>query len=577
MSEPLFKTVIEPFRIHSVEPIVMTTAEQRRDAVREAGFNLFQLRAQDVLIDLLTDSGTGAMSRDQWAAIQRGDESYAGSPSYFVFRDAVRELFPFEHVIPTHQGRAAEKILFSVLGGPGKVVPNNTHFDTTRANVEFSGAEAVDLVIAEAHDPRSEHPFKGNMDVAALERLLRERGDDVPCVMVTVTNNSGGGQPVSLENLRAVRALCDAYGKPLFLDACRFAENAWFIRAREPGHGDRDVADIVREMASLADGMTMSAKKDPMGNIGGWLALDDDELALQCRNLLILTEGFPTYGGLAGRDLEALAQGLREAVDHDYLRYRIRSTGYLGDALEQAGIPVVRPIGGHAVYIDARALLPHIDPLEYPGQALAVALYEAGGIRSCEIGTVMFGRRPDGSEQPAAMDLVRLAIPRRTYTQSHIDYVIEVCEHVAARAARAAGLPDRRRAAGAAALHGASSSPSAESILDQRWTTRGASPRVVHRYPATGPASTPARRRWTRAPSSARRPRSPCPARRASAPARRPRRAGPAWIRSRRSPRLRGRTVLRRQRRRGPELPARRVRARRTARRRQHRRRARPE
>lgn len=439
MSEPVFHTVIEPFRVHSVEPIVMTTAEQRRAAVREAGFNLFQLRAQDVLIDLLTDSGTGAMSRDQWAAIQRGDESYAGSPSYFAFRDAVRELFPFEHVIPTHQGRAAEKILFSVLGGPGKVVPNNTHFDTTRANVEFTEATAVDLVIAEAGDTQAEHPFKGNIDIDALRALLAERGDDVPCVMVTVTNNSGGGQPVSLENLHAVRAVCDEFGKPLFLDACRFAENAWFIRTREPGHGDRDVADIVREMASLADGMTMSAKKDPMGNIGGWLALDDDELAMQCRNLLILTEGFPTYGGLAGRDLEALAQGLREVVDHDYLHYRIRSTSYLGEALSEAGVPVVRPIGGHAVYLDARALLTHLDPLQYPGQALAVALYEAGGIRSCEIGTVMFGRGPDGSEAPAPMDLVRLAIPRRTYTQSHIDYVIEVCAHVAARASELPG------------------------------------------------------------------------------------------------------------------------------------------
>ena len=439
MSQPEFKTVIEPFRIHSVEPLVMTTAEERQRAVRAAGFNLFQLRARDVLIDLLTDSGTGAMSRDQWAAIQRGDESYAGSPSYFVFRDAVRELFPFEHVIPTHQGRAAEKILFSVLGGTGRVVPNNTHFDTTRANVEFTGAEALDLQIPEARDPRSDHPFKGNMDVGALEDLLRARAADVPCVMVTITNNSGGGQPVSLENLRAVRALCDAHGKPLFLDACRFAENAWFIRSREPGQESRDVADIVREMASLADGMTMSAKKDPMGNIGGWLALHDDELAAQCRNLLILTEGFPTYGGLAGRDLEAVAQGLREAVQHDYLRYRIRSTGYLGEALDRAGIPVVKPIGGHAVYIDARELLSHLGPLEYPGQALAVALYETGGIRSCEIGTVMFGLRPDGSEQAAPMDLVRLAIPRRTYTQSHVDYVIEVCAHVAARAAELPG------------------------------------------------------------------------------------------------------------------------------------------
>jgi tryptophanase len=440
MGDPVFRTVIEPFRVHSVEPIAMTTAQQRREAVREAGFNLFQLRARDVIIDLLTDSGTGAMSRDQWAAVQRGDESYAGSPSYFVFRDAVQELFPFPHVIPTHQGRAAERILFSVLGGAGKVVPNNTHFDTTRANVEFSGAEALDLPIPEARDPRSEHPFKGNLDVDALRALLERRGGDVPCVMVTITNNSGGGQPVSLENLRAVRAVCDEHGKPLFLDACRFAENAWFIRSREPGQEGRDVVDIVREIAGLADGMTMSAKKDPMGNIGGWLALHDDELAFQCRNILILTEGFPTYGGLAGRDLEALAQGLREAVDHGYLRYRIRSTGYLGDALQRVGIPVVTPIGGHAVYLDARALLDHIDPLEYPGQALAVALYEAGGIRSCEIGTVMFGRRPDGSEAPAPMDLVRLAIPRRTYTQSHVDYVIEVCAHVAGRARELRGL-----------------------------------------------------------------------------------------------------------------------------------------
>ena len=417
----------------------MTTPEQRKAAIATAGYNLFKVNAQDVLIDLLTDSGTGAMSRDQWAAIQHGDESYAGSPSFFVFRDAVRELFPFEHVLPTHQGRAAEKIIFSVLGGPGKVVPNNTHFDTTRANVEASGATAVDLVIAEGRDPQAVHPFKGNMDIDALETLLREHADDVPVVFVTITNNSGGGQPVSLANLHAVREVCDTYGKMLFLDACRFAENAWFIHEREAGHGDRDVADIVREMASLADGMTMSAKKDPMGNIGGWLAMNDDDLARECRNVLILTEGFPTYGGLAGRDLEALAQGLKEVVSHDYLRYRIRSTGYLGEALVKAGVPVLTPIGGHAVYLDARALLPHIPPLQYPGEALAVALYEAGGVRSIEIGTVMFGRQPDGSEVPAALDLVRLAIPRRTYTQSHIDYVIEVCEHVARHASELKG------------------------------------------------------------------------------------------------------------------------------------------
>jgi tryptophanase len=433
MDEP-FRTIIEPFRIHSVEPMRMTTAEERREHLAAVDYNLFQLRAEHVLIDLLTDSGTGAMSRDQWAAIQRGDESYAGSPSYFVFRDAVRRLFDFEHIIPVHQGRAAERILFSVLGGPGKVVPNNTHFDTTRANIEATGAEAVDLVIAEGRDPRSDHPFKGNMDLDALEELLLARADDVPCVMVTITNNSGGGQPVSLANLRGVRALCDRFGKPLFLDACRFAENAWFIREREEGQGERDVVDIVRDVTGLADGVTMSAKKDPLGNIGGWLALADDDLALQCRNLVILTEGFPTYGGLAGRDLEALAQGLAEVVQHDYLRYRIGSTAYLGRALAERGVPVLSPFGGHAIYIDARALLPHLDPLEYPGQAVAVALYEIGGIRSCEIGTVMFGRHPDGSEQPAAMDLVRLAIPRRTYTQSHIDYVIEVCERILDRA-----------------------------------------------------------------------------------------------------------------------------------------------
>ncbi len=434
MDEPRFSTIFEPFRIHSVEPLRMTTRAERRDHLRAASWNLFQLRAEHVLIDLLTDSGTGAMSRDQWAALQHGDESYAGSPSFYLFVDAVRELFPFRHVIPVHQGRAAEKILFTALGGEGKVVPNNTHFDTTRANVEATGARAVDLVIAEGRDPASDHPFKGNMDLAALEALLATSGDDVPCVFVTITNNSGGGQPVSLENLRGVRALCDRFGKLLFLDACRFAENAWFIREREEGQGDREVADIVREVASLADGMTMSAKKDPMGNIGGWLAMDDDELAEDCRNTLILTEGFPTYGGLAGRDLEALAQGLKEVVQHDYLRYRIRSTAYLGEALQKRGIPVLSPFGGHAVYLDARALADHLDPLDYPGQAVAVALYEIGGIRSCEIGTVMFGRQPDGSEAPSAMDLVRLAIPRRTYTQSHIDYVIEVCEQVAARA-----------------------------------------------------------------------------------------------------------------------------------------------
>jgi tryptophanase len=433
-------TIIEPFRIHAVEPIRMTTADERRAALVAAGWNLFALRGEDVLIDLLTDSGTGAMSSEQWAGIQRGDESYAGSPSWFRFEAAVRTLFPYRHVIPTHQGRAAERILLGAIAGPGSVVPNNTHFDTTRANTEATGAEAVDLVVPEGLDPALDHPFKGNMDVARLDALLTARGTDVPCVIVTVTNNSGGGQPVSLANLRDVRAVCDLHGVPLFLDACRFAENAWFIREREPGQQDRDVADIVRDMAACAHGMTMSAKKDGLANIGGWLALDDDELAERCRTQLILTEGFPTYGGLAGRDLDAIAQGLREVVDHDYLRYRVRSTAYVADGIARAGVPVLQPAGGHAVYLDARALLPHIPPLEYPGQALATALYEAGGIRSCEIGTVMFGRRPDGSEHPAPLELVRLAIPRRTYTQSHMDYVVEVVAEVAADAERLRGL-----------------------------------------------------------------------------------------------------------------------------------------
>ena len=440
MSDQPFRTIVEPFRIHSVEPMRLTTRAERTAALEAAGYNLFELRAEQVLIDLLTDSGTGAMSAEQWAGIQRGNEAYAGAPSFYRFRDAVTSLFPFRHILPTHQGRAAEKILFTVTGGAGRVIPNNTHFDTTRANIEFTGAQAVDLPIPEGLRPGVRHPFKGNMDPAALEQLLEARAGDVPLVMVTVTNNSGGGQPVSLANLRAVRAVCDRFGKPLFLDACRFAENAWFIKTGEPGYADVPVTAIVQEMASLADGMTMSAKKDPLANIGGWLALNDDGLAEQCRSLQILTEGFPTYGGLAGRDLEAIAQGLRECTDHDYLRYRVRSIAYLGEALESAGIPVVVPFGGHAVFIDARALLAHIDPLQYPGQALACALYEEGGVRACEIGTVMFGLHPDGTETPAAMDLVRLAIPRRTYTQSHMDYVIEVLTRVASRAASLPGL-----------------------------------------------------------------------------------------------------------------------------------------
>ena len=432
-------TIIEPFRIKSVEALTFTSREHRAARLREAGFNVFQLHAEDVLIDLLTDSGTGAMSSEQWAAMMRGDESYAGSRSFYRFRDAVRDLTGFSHIIPTHQGRAAERILFHTVLHPGHVVPNNNHFDTTRANIEAEDAEALDLVIAEGRVPSLLHPFKGNIDLGALERVLIERGDRVPLVMVTVTNNSGGGQPVSLENLRGVRRLCDRHQKPLFLDACRFAENAWFIKLREPGQADRTPKAIAREMFSLADGCTMSAKKDGLSNIGGFLAMNDAAWADAARNLLILTEGFPTYGGLAGYDLEAIARGLEEVVEEPYLRYRIRSTEYLGEKVQAAGVPIILPPGGHAIYIDARALLPHIPPLQYPGIALVNALYLDAGVRGVEVGTVMFGRHPDGTETPAAMDLVRLAIPRRTYTQSHVDYVAEAVAGVARDASRLRG------------------------------------------------------------------------------------------------------------------------------------------
>ena len=422
----LFKTIIEPFRIKSVEALRFTDEETRRRALEAAGHNVFLLHADDVLIDLLTDSGTGAMSSAQWGALMQGDESYAGSRSFFRFESVVRELTGFRHVIPTHQGRAAERILFHSILSPGDIVPSNNHFDTTRANIEVEGAEARDQVIPEGRQPALIHPFKGNVDLAALERTLQDDGDRVPLVMVTVTNNFGGGQPVSLENLRGVRALCDRFGKPLFLDACRFAENAWFIKQREPGREAETPRAIAREMFSLADGCTMSAKKDGLANIGGFLALNDDRWAEKARTLLILTEGFPTYGGLAGYDLEAIARGLEEVLEEPYLRYRIRSAEYLAEQLIAADVPILLPAGGHAIYLDARRLLPNIAPLEYPGIALANALYVTGGVRGAEIGTVMFGRKPDGREVPAAMDLVRLAIPRRVYTQSHIDYVAEV-------------------------------------------------------------------------------------------------------------------------------------------------------
>ncbi len=417
------KTIIEPFKIKVVEPIRMTTPEERERTLLAAAFNVFLIRAEDVLIDLLTDSGTGAMSSEQWAGVMRADESYAGAVSFYRFKERLTDITGFDHVLPTHQGRASERLLFELLGGVGKVVPNNAHFDTTRANVEHSGAEAVDLPIPEAKDPRNHHPFKGNLNVPALEELIRRVGPErIPVVMVTVTNNSGGGQPVSLENLRQVSRVCKEHGLPLFLDACRFAENAWFIKQRETGCGDRPVRQIVREMFDLVDGATISAKKDGLVNIGGVLLVREETLFHKVSNLLILTEGYVTYGGLAGRDLEAMARGFEEVLHEDYLRYRIRSTAYLGEKLLGAGIQIVEPPGGHAVYIDAKSFCPHIPPEQFPGQALVCGLYRVGGIRAVEIGSVMFG---GPGRPPPAMELVRLAIPRRVYTQSHLDYTAE--------------------------------------------------------------------------------------------------------------------------------------------------------
>lgn len=429
-----FKTIIEPFKIKTVEPLRWTTLKEREDLLQQHHYNLFQLPADAILIDLLTDSGTAAMSTNQWAAMMQGDESYSGSPSFERFRRAVQGIFGYRHVIPTHQGRAAERILFSVMCRRGDVVPNNTNFDTTRANIEFIGAEAVDLPIQEGKDPSYSHPFKGNMDVDALKQLIVRVGTErVPLVMITITNNSGGGQPVSMENVRAVQSVCRENSIPLYFDACRFAENAYFIKLREKGYKGKTPKQIAQEMFALGDGCTMSAKKDGLANIGGFLCTNDDTLAAQEKDLLILTEGYPTYGGLAGRDLEAVAVGLEEALEENYLKYRVVSTGYLGKHISAKGVPIMQPPGGHAVYIDARAFLPHIPPTSFPGVALAAELYRVGGIRSVEIGTLMFGDH-------AAMDLVRLAIPRRVYTQSHLDYVIEVILEVWKRRQQIRGL-----------------------------------------------------------------------------------------------------------------------------------------
>ena len=432
------KTIIEPFKVKVVEPIKMTTRDEREGYLKDAAYNLFLLKAENVIIDLLTDSGTGAMSAEQWSALMRGDESYAGSKSFYRFEAVVQDIFGFEQVIPMHQGRAAERILFSVMCRKGSIVPNNTHFDTTRANIEYLGAEGVDLPIPEFYQPAVNHPFKGNMDTEGLANLIKRVGRErIPLVMLTVTNNSGGGQPVSMANIRQVKAICSRYGLPLYFDACRFAENAYFIKLREEGYADKSVKEIAREMFSYADGCTMSAKKDGLANIGGFLCTNDAQLARQEKELLILTEGFPTYGGLAGRDLDAMAVGLEEVLHEDYLQYRFASIRYLGEHIARAGVPIVQPPGGHAIYIDAKAMLPHIPLLQYPGQAIAVELYREAGIRSCEIGSVMHAEKdPETDEEmPFPMELVRLAIPHRVYTQSHIDYVVEAILQVYERRA----------------------------------------------------------------------------------------------------------------------------------------------
>jgi tryptophanase len=435
------KTMIEPFRIKSVEPIRMTTREEREKLLADARLNVFKLRAEDVILDFLTDSGTGAMSARQWGAIMEGDESYAGARSFFRLQEVLQRLTGYPHIIPTHQGRAAERIFFGVATRPGDIVPNNTHFDTTRANLEFDGVEALDLVIPEGTQPATIHPFKGNIDLEKVEHLLKTRGEHVPFGMLTVTNNSGGGQPVSMANMRAYSELLKRYGKPFILDVCRFAENAMFIKLREPGMADRTPESIAQEMFRLADGCTMSAKKDGMVNIGGFIALKDDRWVEAARNNLILTEGFPTYGGLAGRDLEALAVGLEEVLHEDYLRYRLRTAEYMGEKLLAGGVGIVQPTGGHAVYIDAKTFLPHLGPQDYPAWSLANALYLEGGIRGVEIGSVMFGKHhDDGTETYAPMELVRLAFPRRVYTQSHFDFAAEVICELKAKAETVRGV-----------------------------------------------------------------------------------------------------------------------------------------
>ncbi|PIE03775.1 MAG: tyrosine phenol-lyase [Acidobacteria bacterium] len=421
------KILIEPFKIKSVEPINYTTFEMRKEMLEKAKYNVFLLHAKDVMIDLLTDSGTGAMSAQQWGAIMTGDESYAGADSFYQFRDTIRDIFTMEEVIPTHQGRAAERLLFGHLCKSGQIVPNNTHFDTTRANIEYLNVEARDIVIPEARDCSAVLPFKGNMDIGALESLLAEQADNVPFIMITITNNSGGGQPVSLANMKAIRKVADKYRKPIYVDSARFAENAYFIKMREEGQQDKSPIEIAREFFSMADGALMSAKKDGMGNIGGFVALRDKKIADEVRTTLILTEGFPTYGGLAGRDLSALSLGLYEALDEHYLEYRIRTSEYMAEKLRGLGIPIMEPPGGHAIYVDAKAMLPHIEPLQFPGQSLACALYLQGGIRAVEIGSVMFGAKDEeGNPMTAPNELVRMAFPRRVYTQAHFDYVAEV-------------------------------------------------------------------------------------------------------------------------------------------------------